>query len=87
MAKISKLSPEQNPGCFFHFELDNGGRVHIPPDQVMRMWNELEDKKQERSVVPLVMCDGKRTLLKVFNPIEQRWYELSMIACSEVRSD
>lgn len=38
--QISRLSEGQEAGVFFHFDLEDGGRVHIPPDQVMRMWNE-----------------------------------------------
>jgi hypothetical protein len=26
--------------CGYKFDLADGGRVSIPPDQVMRMWNE-----------------------------------------------
>jgi hypothetical protein len=40
-SRIIRLSENQSAGDFFmHFDLAGGGRVHIPPDQVMRLWNE-----------------------------------------------
>jgi hypothetical protein len=43
--RISGLHRSQSRGEFFLFELEDGGRVSIPPDQVMRLWNEAEDRK------------------------------------------
>jgi len=37
---VASVSADQDRSVFFHFDLSNGGRVHIPPDQVGRMWNE-----------------------------------------------
>lgn len=43
--EISEPTEEQDPGLFVHFKLKDGGRVHIPLDQIKRMWNEEQRRK------------------------------------------
>ena len=37
---------------FTSFDLKDGGRVHIPPEQVMRMWNEEQERKAKAKPSP-----------------------------------
>ena len=47
--RIVSLAAGQNPGDIFSFNLADGGRVHIPPDQVRRMWNAEQVAKSAES--------------------------------------
>ena len=41
--QIKGLSKGQPHGVFFSFDLRGGGKIRIPPDQVMRLWNKEQE--------------------------------------------
>jgi hypothetical protein len=70
--RIIGLCDNQNPGEFFHFKLADGGRVHIPPDHVMRMWNKeqnVEDGDAEAHTRGYLLGfeEGKRAIVDAIN--------------------
>ena len=56
-AKITGLSPlsKVDRNTFVTFDREDGGRVHIPPDQIMRLWNErLERLDSDRLTAQII---------------------------------
>lgn len=55
--RITGVSAGQTREAFFRFDLEDGGRISIPPDQVMRLYNEGEERKILDSPASPTSCE------------------------------